>query len=105
VQNFPLDRMAAERHRLGAMIDAGVESHASIYAAADSRLIEQRAQLRWRHIRRFERPEYIARRDGAPIVCLPGDGLLRHHPVDLPYKDGRPPSALVSSSENFEDTA
>ena len=42
------------------------------------------------HIRRFKRPEYIAHRDFTPIHCLPDDCLLRHYPVDLPWKDGTP---------------
>ena len=45
------------------------------------------------HIRRFKRPEYIAHRDFAPIVCLPDDCLLKDYAVDLPWKDGTPASA------------
>jgi ectoine hydroxylase len=46
------------------------------------------------HIRRFKRPEYIAHRDFTPIECLPDDCLLRNYPVELPWKDGTPESAL-----------
>ena len=51
------------------------------------------------HIRRHKRPEYIAHRDFTPIECLPDDCLLREYPVELPWKDGMPASALVTSSE------
>jgi len=46
------------------------------------------------HIRRFKRPEYIAHRDFTPIRTLPDDCLLKPYPVDLPWKDGTPESAL-----------
>jgi ectoine hydroxylase len=46
------------------------------------------------HIRRFKRPEYIAHRDFTPIECLPDDCLLEPYPVDLPWKDGTPASAM-----------
>ncbi len=49
------------------------------------------------HIRRFKRPEYIAHRDFRPIECLPDDCLLKPCPVDLPWKDGMPKSALETS--------
>jgi ectoine hydroxylase len=49
------------------------------------------------HIRRFKRPEYIAHRDFTPIACLPDDCLLIPYPVDLPWKDGLPASALQTS--------
>lgn len=49
------------------------------------------------HIRRFKRPEYIAHRDFRPIECLPDDCLLKPYPVDLPWKDGMPKSALETS--------
>jgi ectoine hydroxylase len=55
------------------------------------------------HIRRFKRPEYIAQRDFAPIDCLPDDCLLLDFPVDLPWKNGMPASALVTSSEPLVD--
>ncbi|MBA2963778.1 MULTISPECIES: phytanoyl-CoA dioxygenase family protein [Ramlibacter] len=55
------------------------------------------------HIRRFKRPEYIAHRDFAPIECLPDDCLQRPYPVDLPWKDGLPASALQTSSVPFAD--
>ena len=51
------------------------------------------------HIRRFKRPEYIAHRDFAPIECLPDDCLRKAYAVDLPWKDGLPPSALQTSPE------
>ncbi|HSC65524.1 MAG TPA: phytanoyl-CoA dioxygenase family protein [Caldimonas sp.] len=51
------------------------------------------------HIRRFKRPEYIAHRDFTPIECLPDDCLLKDYPVDLPWKDGMPASALATSSD------
>jgi ectoine hydroxylase len=51
------------------------------------------------HIRRFKRPEYIAHRDFAPIACLPEDCLLVPYPVDVPWKNGMPASALATSSE------
>jgi ectoine hydroxylase len=49
------------------------------------------------HIRRFKRPEYIAHRDFTPIQCLPDDCLLKDYPVDLPWRDGVPASALQTS--------
>jgi ectoine hydroxylase len=49
------------------------------------------------HIRRFKRPEYIAHRDFTPIECLTDDCLLRGDPVDLPWRDGMPRSALETS--------
>jgi ectoine hydroxylase len=49
------------------------------------------------HIRRFKRPEYIAHRDFTPISCLPDDCLLKDYPVDLPWKNGLPRSALETS--------
>jgi ectoine hydroxylase len=51
------------------------------------------------HIRRFKRPEYIAHRDFTPIECLPDDCLRQDCPVDLPWKDGVPASALQTSPE------
>jgi ectoine hydroxylase len=53
------------------------------------------------HIRRFKRPEYIAHRDFTPIECLGDDCLLRKDPVDLPWKDGLPASALQTSLEEI----
>jgi ectoine hydroxylase len=55
------------------------------------------------HIRRFKRPEYIAHRDFTPIACLPDDCLLKAYPVDVPWKDGMPASALQTSSVPFAD--
>ncbi len=57
------------------------------------------------HIRRFKRPEYIAHRDFAPIECLGDDCLLRTDPVDLPWKDGLPASALQTSLEPITEAA
>jgi ectoine hydroxylase len=54
------------------------------------------------HIRRHKRPEYIAHRDFTPIECLPDDCLVRDYPVELPWKDGLPASALMTSSEELE---
>jgi ectoine hydroxylase len=51
------------------------------------------------HIRRFKRPEFIAHRDFTPIDCLPDDCLVKDYAVDLPWKNGMPASALVTSSE------
>ena len=49
------------------------------------------------HIRRFQRPEYIAHRDFTPIDCLPDDCLLADYPVALPWRDGTPEPALKSA--------
>jgi ectoine hydroxylase len=49
------------------------------------------------HIRRFKRPEWIAHRDFTPIQCLADDCLLAETPVDLPWRDGTPPGAAVTS--------
>ena len=57
------------------------------------------------HIRRFKRPEFIAHRDFAPIACLPDDCLLKNYPVELPWKDGMPASALVTSADNIKEAA
>jgi ectoine hydroxylase len=54
------------------------------------------------HIRRFKRPEFIAHRDFAPIECLPDDCLLKPYPVDLPWKDGMPESALETSTDGMK---
>jgi ectoine hydroxylase len=53
------------------------------------------------HIRRHKRPEYIAHRDFTPITCLPDDCLLKDYPVDLPWKDGVPATALQTSMEEI----
>ena len=53
------------------------------------------------HIRRFKRPEYVAHRDFRPIECLPDDCLLRETPVELPWRDGVPQSAFVTSLEEI----
>lgn len=57
------------------------------------------------HIRRFKRPEYIAHRDFAPILTLPDDCLLKDVPVDLPWKDGMPASALQTSTDELKEAA
>ncbi len=57
------------------------------------------------HIRRHKRPEYIAHRDFTPIECLPDDCLLRDYPVVLPWKDGVPASAYVTTPEPFKMAA
>jgi ectoine hydroxylase len=57
------------------------------------------------HIRRHKRPEYIAHRDFTPIECLPDDCLLNDYPVDLPWKDGLPATALATSLESMEIAA
>jgi ectoine hydroxylase len=54
------------------------------------------------HIRRHKWPEYIAHRDFTPIECLPDDCLLKDYPVDLPWKDGVPASALQTSLEEIK---
>ncbi|MDQ0607318.1 ectoine hydroxylase [Variovorax sp. W1I1] len=56
------------------------------------------------HIRRHKRPEYIAHRDFTPIEMLPDDCLLKPYPVDVPWKNGLPESALQTSLEVL-DTA
>ena len=59
------------------------------------------------HLRRHKRPEYITHRDFTPITCLPDDCLLKDYPVDLPWKDGVPATALQTSMEEIapEQTA
>jgi ectoine hydroxylase len=54
------------------------------------------------HIRRFQRPEYIAHRDFTPIRCLPDDCLQKDYQVDLPWKNGMPASALATSPEPID---
>ena len=56
------------------------------------------------HIRRFQRPEYIAHRDFTPIACLGDDCLLAQPPVPLPWAQGMPASALVTSPEPIEES-
>ncbi|MDP3311335.1 MAG: phytanoyl-CoA dioxygenase family protein, partial [Polaromonas sp.] len=51
--------------------------------------------------RSHKRPEYIAHRDFTPIKCLPDDCLLKDYPVDLPWKDGVPATALQTSMEEI----
>ena len=55
------------------------------------------------HIRRFKRPEYIAHRDFAPISPLPDDCLLKDYPVELPWENGMPASALQTSLAQIDD--
>ena len=57
------------------------------------------------HIRRFKRPEYIAHRNFAAIECLPDNCLVRDYPVELPWKDGVPASALETAGDELEKTA
>jgi len=57
------------------------------------------------HIRRFQRPEYIAHRDFTPIECLPDDCLRVEYPVALPWRDGMPASALRTSPEPIDALA
>ena len=45
-------RKAARGKSIGAMIEADIEFHTSIYRAANNPLIEQSAKLHWQHIRR-----------------------------------------------------
>jgi ectoine hydroxylase len=54
------------------------------------------------HIRRHKRPEYIAHRDFTPITCLPDDCLVKDYPVDLPWKDGVPATAMQTSMDVIE---
>jgi len=56
------------------------------------------------HIRRHKRPEYIAHRNFTPIEMLPDDCLLKPYPVEVPWKNGLPESALQTSLEVL-DTA
>jgi len=49
------------------------------------------------HIRRHKRPEYIAHRNFTPIEMLPDDCLLKPYPVEVPWKNGLPESALRTS--------
>ncbi|WP_431129945.1 phytanoyl-CoA dioxygenase family protein [Variovorax paradoxus] len=56
------------------------------------------------HIRRHKRPEYIAHRNFTPIEMLPDDCLLKPYPVEVPWKNGLPESALQTSLEIL-DTA
>jgi len=54
------------------------------------------------HIRRHKRPEYIAHRDFTPIEMLPDDCLRQPYPVEVPWKDGMPESALRTSLDVIE---
>ena len=54
------------------------------------------------HIRRYKRPEYIAHRDFKPLELLPDDCLLKDYPVDLPWKNGVPASALETSTDDLK---
>jgi ectoine hydroxylase len=54
------------------------------------------------HIRRHKRPEYICHRDFTPIETLPDDCLLKDYPVDLPWKNGMPASALETSTDELK---
>ena len=55
------------------------------------------------HIRRHKRPEFIAHRDFTPIDMLPDDCLLKDYPVDLPWQDGLPASALQTTSVPIDE--
>jgi ectoine hydroxylase len=55
------------------------------------------------HIRRHKRPEYIAHRDFTPIECLPDDCLVKDYPVDLPWRNGLPASAMQTTSVPFDE--
>ena len=57
------------------------------------------------HIRRHKRPEYIAHRDFTPTECLPDDCLRKPYPVDLPWKNGLPASALQTSLDELTQAA
>jgi ectoine hydroxylase len=57
------------------------------------------------HIRRFRRVEWIAHRDFTPIDCLPDDCLLKEYPVPLPWKDGTPASAAITSDDELKQAA
>jgi ectoine hydroxylase len=57
------------------------------------------------HIRRFKRPEYIAHRDFTPIECLPDDCLAKPYPVELPWQNGMPASALETSTDELKIAA
>jgi len=57
------------------------------------------------HIRRHKRPEYIAHRDFTPIDCLPDDCLIKDYPVDLPWANGMPASAMETSLEEMQVAA
>ena len=57
------------------------------------------------HIRRHKRPEFIAHRDFAPITLLDDDCLRSHPPVDLPWLNGMPANALVTSLDPALDPA
>ncbi len=54
------------------------------------------------HIRRYQRPEFIAHRDFTAIDCLPDDCLVKDYPVHLPWKDGIPDTALQTTSVPFD---
>jgi len=57
------------------------------------------------HVRRFKRPEYITHREFTPIEMLPDDCLLKDYPVDLPWEQGMPASALQTSLEELKQAA
>lgn len=46
-------RKAARGRNIGAMVEADLAFHTAIYAASGNPLIEQSAQLHWRHLRRI----------------------------------------------------
>jgi len=55
------------------------------------------------HIRQFKRPEYIAHRDFTPISLLPDDCLLKDYPVEVPWENGMPASALQTSTARIDE--
>ncbi|MEJ7688051.1 MAG: phytanoyl-CoA dioxygenase family protein [Variovorax sp.] len=55
------------------------------------------------HIRRHKRPEFIAHRDFTPIDMLPDDCLLKPYPVEVPWKNGLPESALQTSLDVIDE--
>jgi ectoine hydroxylase len=57
------------------------------------------------HIRQIERTGHIARGDFRSVECLGDDCLLRTDPVDLPWQDGLPASALQTSLEAITEAA
>jgi ectoine hydroxylase len=57
------------------------------------------------HIRRHKRVEWIAHRDFTPIECLPDDCLRKEYPVALPWKDGTPASAALTSENELKQAA
>ena len=57
------------------------------------------------HVRRFKRPAWIAHRDFTPIECLPDDCLTREYAVHLPWQDGTPANAAITSLDELQRAA